>query len=290
VLIAATVGAVLAVGAILLLDFLDETVKTREEAIRLLQLPVVGVIGRGRKFLQPAHALVTLKEPFSPIAEAYRRLRANLQSPSVQAPIGRLLVSSASPGDGASTTACNLAVTAAQAGKRVVLVDTNLRRPSVHRFFGLPNRAGLTTVLLDHSMRVDEALVDSPVAGLKILTSGPLPPNPTDLLGSERMRGCLTELQQSVDLIVLDSPAVDPVVDGPILGALSDAALLVVKVGRTRRSAVQQWKASMQQSGVELIGVVLNGLAPQQAGYRQYHAHAFAGASMRPRWRGLFNF
>jgi capsular exopolysaccharide synthesis family protein len=168
------------------------------------------------------------------------------------------MVTSAVPGEGKTTTACNLAIAMAQAGKRVILCDTDLRRPSIARVLGVSSEIGLTSLLLDRALPVEQALVDGPVAGLRLLLSGPLPPNPGELVGSDAMTERVAQLEPLADMVVFDSPATLGVADATILAAHADGILMVVAAGRTRSELVKRAKATLEQVGLPIVGVVLN--------------------------------
>lgn len=282
ILLAASIGFLLASGAALLLEHLDDTIKTREDADRVLKLPTLGNIPRIREIREPSDHLVSMHYPRSHIAEAYRALRTNVQFSSVGNPSDQLLVTSASPLEGKTTIACNLGIIMAQAGRRVILVDTDLRRPDVHRFFGVPNQMGLTSLLLDETLPVEAALVDTPVEHLKLMPSGPLPPNPAELLGSEPMRERVNQMRELAEVIILDSPPVLAVTDATVLGTLASGVILVVDAGRTRSDVARRGKETLEQVGLKVLGVVLNRV-PVGHGYGYYYYYSAAEGEGRRR-------
>jgi polysaccharide biosynthesis transport protein len=281
ILLAAAIGAVLAVGAAFLLEYADDSLKTDEDVQRAVSLPTLGTIARIQHIRDASGHLVTMRHPLSPITEAYRVLRTNVQFTSLGKPSTRLLITSSGAGEGKTTTACNLGIAMAQAGKRVILCDGDLRRPSVHRFFGLSNRVGLTSLLLDDDLPLEAALFDTPVAGLKLMPSGPLPPNPGELLGSKPMQRRLAQLDEFADVVVFDSPSVGAVADASILGSVCSGVILVVAAGRTRRDVVQRAKAALDHVGLKVFGVVLNKRTAGPAD-GHYPSYAHGGVS---RWR-----
>lgn len=206
-----------------------------------------------------AHSsLITLRDPNSAVAEAYRTLRTNILFSSLDRPLHTLLITSTSPDEGKSTTLANLAVTMAQAEQRVLLVDCDLRRPSLHAIFGLPNERGLTSALLeqpDGPLPVQE----TGVAGLRLLTSGPLPPRPADLLGSRRMGALIERLRSEADIVLFDTPPVVAVTDAAVLAPRVDGVLLVLQAGQTRRDRARQARQMLEKVKANIIGVVLNG-------------------------------
>jgi non-specific protein-tyrosine kinase len=267
VLLAALLGFGLALLAVLAIEYLDDTIKTPELVQRRLGLPGLAAVNRLADIKQRSDALVTANAPRSPMAETYRSLRTNISFALLQREDGPLIVSSAQPGEGKSTTAANLAVVFAQTGRRVVLVDGDLRRPSLHRFFGLANNRGLTTLMLDSALEASAMLY--PVDGqpnLSVLTSGPLPPNPSEILASERCREVLAELVEQVDMVIVDSPPVLLVTDPVVLALRSAGILLVFDAGRTRMEAARKTVETLERAGIRPLGVVVNQLDAAKAG------------------------
>ncbi len=206
----------------------------------------------------PKDSLITLTDPRSPVAEAYRTLRTNLYFSSLDRPIRTLVVTSAAPEEGKSTTLANLAVTVAQGGRRTILADCDLRRPSLHAIFGVSNAQGLTTMMVEAGALDQPPLVATGVDNLWLLPSGPLPPNPAELLGSNRMDEVIAALKERAEMILFDAPPVIAVTDAAVLASKVDAVLLVVSAGRTRREHVQRARALLDRAGIRLIGAVLN--------------------------------
>jgi capsular exopolysaccharide synthesis family protein len=279
VLVATVASFALSVAAALLLEYLDNTIRTDEDANRVLGLPVIGSVARFGRVKAAADQLVLLRQPNSAVSEAYRILRTNLQFYGVSTPMTRLMVTSAVPGEGKTTTACNLAIAMAQAGKRVILCDADLRRPSVGRVLGIGSETGLTSLLLDRALPVDQALIDGPVPGLRVLLGGPLPPNPGELLGSVAMQERAAQLEPLADLIVFDSPAMLGVADSTILASHADGILLVVAAGKTRSDLVRRAKASLEQVSSPIIGVILNMVAPRR--HRAYDYYRSSTTEVR---------
>ncbi|MDO8671987.1 MAG: CpsD/CapB family tyrosine-protein kinase [Dehalococcoidia bacterium] len=214
-------------------------------------MAVNGIDGRDR--------LVTFSNPRSPIAEAYRQLRTNIQFSSLDKTLRSLLVTSTSPEEGKSTTLANLAVAIAQTGSRVILVDCDLRRPTIHSIFGLGNAAGLTSVVLDPASR-HLPLQDSGIENLQILSSGPLPPNPSELLGSRRMGEVIDLLESEADMVLFDSPPIIAVTDAAILATRVDGVILVINAGKTKRELARKAKALLEKVNANILGVVLNNM------------------------------
>jgi len=202
--------------------------------------------------------LVTITDPRSPISEAFRALRTNLQFASVDRDLHTLLITSPGPDEGKSTTLANLAVTMAQAEKRVIIVDCDLRRPTMHKLFHLPHDVGLVSMMLDDEALQNPPLQETSVPGLWLLASGPLPPRPPDLLGSRRMERGIQTLLERADILLFDAPPVLAVTDASILATKLDGVLLVVSAGRTKREQVQMAKAQLEKVNAHIIGAVLN--------------------------------
>jgi len=213
--------------------------------------------------------LVTLSDPRSPGAEAYRSLRTNLEFSSLDEPLRTMVVTSPAPEAGKSTTLANLAVALAQAGKQVILVDCDLRRPSLHDIFGIANTAGLTSVILDDTTSTPP-LRETGVAGLRLLTSGPLPPNPAELLGSRRMAGLIQTLREQADMVLFDAPPVIAVTDAAILASQVDGVLLVLNAGVTRREHAQRARVALDKVNARLVGTVLNNVKLDTSLYGYY--------------------
>ncbi len=201
--------------------------------------------------------LVTVADPRSPISEAYRTLRTNLDLAGLDQALKTLVVTSAGVGEGKSTTLANLAVVSAQAGRKVVLVDADLRRPTLHQVFDLDNERGLTTVVMDDSALASPPLQETVVPGLSVLTSGPLPPNPADLMGSQRMTQVIAALADLADQVLFDTPPVVAVTDAAVLATKVDGVLLVVRAGKTRREYARTAVQRLEQINARLVGTVL---------------------------------
>lgn len=220
---------------------------------------------------QPDH-LITVADPRSPVSEAYRTLRTNLDFSSLDKPIKTMLVTSAGPEEGKSTVLANLAVTTAQAGRRVILVDCDLRRPTLHNIFNLKNDAGLTTMVVDDAAMESPPLRDTGVEGLQLVSSGPLPPNPSELLGSRRMEEIIAALLERADVVLFDAPPVVAVTDAAVLATKVDGVLLVVNAGGTKRDYARAAKARLEKVNANLLGAVLNNVRFDVSLHRYYTA------------------
>ncbi|MCA9972784.1 MAG: polysaccharide biosynthesis tyrosine autokinase [Anaerolineales bacterium] len=274
---AAGIGFVLSAAAAYILDYMDDTVKNQSQVTRLTDLPTLAGIA---EIKQGENTLITVKQPRSPVAEAFRVLRTGIQFTSVDDPNYVILVTSSTPAEGKSTTAANLAVVLAQAGNNVLLIDADLRRPSQQELFDLPNRRGLTNLLVEYdATREDEEvrllLKDTVqvtrVEGLQLLTSGPVPPNPSELLGSNKMQSLLDVMQRQFDYLVLDSPPVLSVTDAAVLSTKVDGALLVVRASKTRRGHLKQSMELLQEVKANVIGCALNAISPKADAYSNYY-------------------
>ncbi len=280
VLLAAAIGLVLASGAAFVIEYLDDTLKTSDDVSKIMDLPTLGSIApiEGDGY---ATKLITAQQPRSPIAEAYRMLRTNIQFSAVDEPLRTLMITSASPEEGKSVTAANIAIVMAQAGQRVILVDADLRRPTIDRFFDLKNNVGLTTILLDSEASLSDMLQATKLDNLKVMTAGPVPPNPSELLGSKRMGYLIEALKKQADMVVFDSAPVTAVTDAPVLARRLDNTLIVVDAGHTRRALAQRTKQALSAVGATLVGVVLNRLPSQSRSYNYYYASDSQPASSK---------
>jgi capsular exopolysaccharide synthesis family protein len=214
--------------------------------------------------------LITVDYPRSAVSEAYRTMRTNLSFASVDQECRLLLITSVAPSEGKTTTAVNLAVTLAQAGSSVLLVDCDLRRPSVHKLFGLENGGGLTNVLVQ-GRTPSELFHEGPVEGLKVLTSGPIPPNPAELLGSERTKQLWPQLLEEFDYVIIDSPPVLAVTDSVLLASQVHGVILVICAGMQRVDVAQEAKEQLLMANARILGVVLNKVKIPTRDYHYYY-------------------
>lgn len=276
-------GLLVAGLAAVLREALDTSVKSADALRSLTGAPTLTSVGTHDKAQRRM-----LREHRSPNSEAYRSLRTNLQFLDVDRPIRVLTVTSSVPGEGKSLTACNLALALADAGKRVVLVDGDLRRPQVCGYLGLSSRGGLTSVLIG-AAPLDEVLIEGRNRLLRILPSGPIPPNPSELLGSARMAGLVEQLGADADMVVIDSPPLLPVTDAAILSHLSDGAILVVQHGQTKRDQVVRAADQLRAVDARLLGSILNRVPSRGPDADPYLAYGYTGAQPRTALAGLTN-
>ncbi|GLX05151.1 polysaccharide biosynthesis tyrosine autokinase [Microbispora sp. NBRC 16548] len=256
-----------AVAGLVLRDRLDTTVKTAETLQQVARSSILGVIGYERDAKR--HPLILRDQGRSSRAEAFRSLRTNLQFIGVDRQPKSLVVTSCLPGEGKSSTSVNLAITMAQAGWRVVLVDADLRRPSVPRYLGIEGGTGLTDVLIERA-RLRDVIQTWGQPGLSVLPSGRIPPNPSELLGSRGMRSVLAQLTEEYDMVIIDAPPLLPVTDAAALGAICDGALLVVRHGKTRREQVLRAGELLSSINARLVGTVLNFVPAKHGSYYGY--------------------
>ena len=216
--------------------------------------------------------VITHTNPKSPVSEAYRMLRTNIQFSGIDKPLKRIVVTSADPHEGKTTTIANLAVAFAQSCSKTLLIDVDFRRPRIHEVFGLFNCAGMSNVLA-HQKGYKECLRMVNVENLEILTSGPIPPNPSEMLSSKSMLAFLEEVRSEYDIILLDAPPVGMVTDAAILSTITDGTILVAHSGKVEIAAIQRAKESLEKVNANIIGVVLNKLSRKvsEKYYYQYN-------------------
>jgi capsular exopolysaccharide synthesis family protein len=228
------------------------------------------VAKRKKQFKTNVRSLITKFNPKSPISEQYRTIRTNIEFASVDKEMRSLLVTSSGPSEGKSSTTANLAVVFAQQGKKVLLVDADLRKPTVHYTFKLDNRLGLSTVLVGEKS-LDDTIKETDVPNLHILTCGPIPPNPSELLGSNAMKQMIQKAQESFDMVIFDTPPVLAVTDAQILANTCDGALVVVRSEQTEYEAIQKAKELLEPAHAKLLGIVLNDVAQSKSSTYYYY-------------------
>lgn len=262
-------GLLLAGGFAFVSEYLDDTLRTPEEVSEILQLPVLGYIGdmdqpRLKDTKRKALPYV-LAQPRSPVTEAFRSLRANLDYVDLDHPIKTLLITSSTLSEGKTTIAINLAIVMAQLGRRVVLVDADLRRPRVHRAMGISNVMGLSDVLRNHAT-IKEVGQPWGNSNLVVITSGSLPPNPAEVLSSDRMNEVIDELKGIADMVIIDSPPF-LLADASVLSARSDGVLLVIQSNKTQINAAMAMIEQLKRVGAKVIGVALNRINSRESFY-----------------------
>ncbi len=282
VAIGVLLGLLIGVGIAILRETLDTTVKKVEDLHEITEAATLGLVAYDSDAAK--RPLVVHLDPHSSRSESFRTLRTNLQFVDIDHPPRTVVITSAVPGEGKSTTACNLAITLAQAGIRVALVEGDLRRPKVADYLGLEGSVGLTSVLIGRAT-LDEALQGWGRGGLSVLASGPVPPNPSELLGSGHMVALLRQLQQRFDVVLIDAPPLLPVTDAAVLTRICDGAVLVVRFGKTKREQVEQAVEALRNVDARLLGSVLNmspSRGPEAGGYYTYGG-GYTTQTNRPR-------
>ena len=284
------IGLGLGLALAFMLEYLDDSVKSIDEIEKELMLPVYGMIpflksvklhknppgksstGNG-KYLKNENNLLIQFAPKSVVSEAYRTLRTNIQFANIDQKLKTILVSSTEASEGKSINVSNLAISMAQLDKRILLVDTDLRRPTIYTLFNLNKDKGLIDILAGKKSWKD-VIKSTKIENLNILTSGVLPPNPSELLNSERFAKLIEELKAEYDLILFDSPPIQPVSDAMVLGSKLDGVLLVIESGRTNKKAVMRIKTLLENVNANLIGVIYNKIKPRH-GYDYYYYHNY---------------
>jgi non-specific protein-tyrosine kinase len=273
VLLALAAGCLVAGAVALLVDHFEDHIKTREEAERVTGLAVLGLIPRmhTERDRNPIYGLAALLYPRSPVSEAFRVLRTNIEFTAISAPCRTMVVTSALPLDGKTTVACNLAIVFAQAGKRTILVDADLRMPNVHRFFSLPGGLGLTDLMLSDHIDIDRVTQATEQPGLHIIAAGSLSPNPAELLGSAKMQTIVERLAAAADIVIFDSSPINLFTDPAVLSTLVEGSIVVVDADRTQRAAVRAARDALSIVGTRVLGLVMNRMpSPRGEGSGSY--------------------
>jgi tyrosine-protein kinase Etk/Wzc len=310
-LLGTIIGLSLGLCATLLLDYADDSLKSIEEVERHTHLRVLGSIPQIRisektkvrqrtpdtsqeqEIRKIASRMVTHFEPKSPVSEAYRTFRTNIQFAQIEQPPKTLLVTSAGPSEGKSTTVANLAITMAQMGTKTLLVDADLRRPVLHSIFEYEKSLGLTDILLGNK-ELDKVLHELQVKNLNLLCCGTLPPNPSELLGSKAMKNLLEILRAKFEVILFDSPPVLAVTDAAVLGAQTDGVILVISSGETTRNAENRAKTLLNNVRAQILGAVLNNVKAEgrYGSYYHYYYHHYyePGRTVKRRKRRVHRY
>lgn len=270
-------GLALGVGLAFLRERLEDRLRDRGDIERALEVPVLATTPRYRTPKSGSAVPIALAQPGGGVAEVYRSLRTNLQFIIAQQGIKSILLTSAAAGEGKTVTTANLGVVLAQAGQRVILVSADLRRPTLEATFGMFSEAeGLSTWLASSEPEPWATIRDPGVANLRVIPSGPPPPNPAELLSSPKMRHLISTLEENCDLVLFDSPPVLAVADASVMGRHTGGAILVVDGNSTPRSAVARAKEELERTGGVLIGAVLNSVDPSKSPY--YYAGSYQAA------------
>jgi non-specific protein-tyrosine kinase len=287
VAVAALVAAILAGGLIIGVDLLNDTVKTPEEIAEKLGLPVLGVISH---YKQVDGKPITESQPLSPVSEAFRTLRTNVNyaGAGINKPLHSIMVISAMPSEGKTDVLVNLGVVLAQNGLKVLLMDADLRRPTIHRRLGINNLIGLSQLFVHPELDIEYSLQPTRIKGLTALTSGDTPPNPSELLGSDYMGSILQRLKTHYDVVLVDTPPALAVTDAAVMLAYVEGVILVVKPGSTHITALRRLDEQFNQVDGKLLGVVLNDINLRSSSYgyhykqyKYYNDHRYQDTSNR---------
>jgi capsular exopolysaccharide synthesis family protein len=271
--IAAVLGLLALVAVAFLWETLDDRLRTVEDVERATGLSTLGVIGRmpGDRGRKAYYRLATLLYPRSPAAEAFRSLRTNLEFASLDERFRTILVTSSGPNEGKTVVAANLAVAYAQSGRRVILLDADLRRPSVHDMFGLRNDRGLTDLVRTDGLDLSDVIQGTEEANLSVVTSGTLPANPAELLGSHRMQGILAGIREAADLLIVDTSPVGAVTDAAVLASHADATIFVIRGQRTSERLARRGHEALSKVNARIAGAVLNDVQLQAGDAMPYY-------------------
>lgn len=272
ILMSVAIAFLISAGAAYLIEFLDDTLGTADEVNKHLNLPVIGFIPEIRRNGDEKDELL-VRDGKSIEAEAFRALRMNIDFLQIHLPIKTLLVASVGKTEGKSVISSNLAMAIARSGKNVVLLDADLRRPSLHKYINVPNDVGLSNIFL-HGIGIDDAMVLVEGENLRVITTGVTPPNPGELVASPRMNEILEGLKERADIIIVDGPPV-LVTDATILSSKVDAVLLVVGAGRTRRSEALVAMRQLERAGARVIGAVMNRVSENGQGYYRMYQYDY---------------
>jgi len=277
ILFAAVIGLFLGLGLALLQELFDDRINSADEAERVLKLPSLGYIPN---IEEEGLRLIRDISTFSPLMESYRTLRTNINFAAVGNAVRSMVVTSSVPAEGKSTTCANLAMAMAMDGKKVIIVDADLRRPSQHHLFKVDASPGLTDILIG-SHTIDEVMRQTSVENVFIIPAGSPPPNPAELLGSAAMGRFLAEVETRADVVLLDTPPALAVADATVLAARTDGALLVVGYGDTKKTSVKRAKDMLARGNANILGTVLNRMEGAGGGY-YYYGKYYMGSGYAP--------
>jgi capsular exopolysaccharide synthesis family protein len=263
-------GLLLGLGLALVLEFLDSSVTSQQEIEERLGLSFLGFVPTIPDSAGEVKDLHMHHEPKSLIAECTRVIRTNLLFMSPDKPFKRMLITSSGPQEGKSTTVINLGIAMAQSGNKVLLIDTDMRRPRLHKAFGVPNDVGVSSLLVGDGT-IDSAIKTTEVPGLFLLSCGPVPPNPAELLHTKAFSDLLAQLGTRFDRIVLDSPPVGAVSDAVVLATLVDGVVMVLKAGKTQSDTARRTVRMLRDVKAPLFGAVLNDVDLERTKYGDYY-------------------
>jgi capsular exopolysaccharide synthesis family protein len=285
-LLAVIIGLTMGAGLAFFFEYLDNTIKSPEDIERVIGAPLLGIVPSAGHAKKPVHPIETILavEPRSSQAEAYRTIRTGVLLSSAERPPKIVLVTSPGAVEGKTTTAANLAIAMAQAGNSTLLIDADLRKPRIHQLFAQENSPadsdenakGLGPVLVGE-VALEAAIRQTPIPLLSVLTSGPIPPNPAELLGSQKMRDLIGGLARTFDRIIIDSPPLVPVTDATLLATLCDGVVLVVKESQTTKHLAITARTRLAEAKAKLLGVVLNDVNIRKDGHHYYPYYQYYG-------------
>jgi capsular exopolysaccharide synthesis family protein len=291
-LLAAVVGLFLGVGIAFFFEYLDNTIKTPEDVEQLIRLPSFGMVpeisSERRKRLESGAAypveLITYAHPKSMLSEAYRNIRTSILLSFSEKPPKKIVITSANPAEGKTTTVINTAIALSQTGAKVIVVDSDMRKPRIHNIFNEENGIGLSNFLSGHG-DLRSIIKKTEIPNLFYIPSGPIPPNPSELIGAGLFKNMMESLGKGFDHIVLDSPPVLGFADSIILSTNVDGVILVTVGGKTPRETLQRAKEVLQQVNAKILGVVINRVNIQRSdyGYYYYRYHHYYGKEGKKR-------
>ena len=276
ILLASIIGLIGGIGLAFFFEYLDNTIKTPDDVEHYVKLPFLGFIPCTRKRIADAKTidLISHEEPRSTISEAYRSVRTAIMFSSSEHPAKSILITSAGPQEGKTTNVINLAITMAQAGDKVLLVDTDMRRPRIHKTFAHDNSKGLTNYLVGNA-KLKSVIADTSVPNLAILPCGPIPPNPSELLVSHRMKELMEQVNEQFDRILFDSPPIAAVTDAVILANMADGVVQIIHNGKTNCNVVLAGKEKLLGAKAKILGIILNNVDTSRENYYHYYYHHY---------------
>lgn len=280
IILAMIVGLITGIGLAFFFEYLDNTIKLPEDIKRYLNVPYLGPVPAmalnkaGNPEKEQSPELITLYAPKSTASEAYRGIRTGILFSSAEKQPQVILISSVGPREGKTITGSNLAVTMAQSGSKVIILDCDMRRPTIHRIFGLSKEKGLSNILVGNC-NMKEAVIETRVPNLHAIPCGPVPPNPSELLGSTRMVNLLETLRKTYSRIIIDSPPVTAVTDAVVLAKWVDGLVLVVRAGGLSREVIKNGLGQLQAVEASVLGVILNGVEMGRGGYYDYQYYYY---------------
>ena len=276
ILLSSIIGLIGGIGLAFFFEYLDNTIKTPDDVEHYIKLPFLGFVPRTKeKVADPKTVdLISHEEPRSTISEAYRSIRTAIMFSSSEKPVKSILVTSAGPQEGKTTNVINLAITMAQAGDKVLLVDTDMRRPRIHKTFAYDNSKGLTNYLVGNA-EIESVIQHTSMPELSILPCGPIPPNPSELLISDRMKQLIKQVNGQFDKILFDSPPIAAVTDAVILANMADGVVQVIHNGKTNCNVILAGKEKLLGAKAKILGVILNNVDTSRENYYYYYYHHY---------------